>query len=632
MAEPDAYPRAEEALRLLAGAAGAARLYPASSPMHRDAAAKFTERANLLASHGPLRYIIDPHGFRVGEAEIAPGQSQVVGLAEALHAMQAGQLVVAPGVTIAETQAFIGIANAEVAAVRAAGGLRAALVAAGVQHIAVIEVSLRASDESGLAGIDLTSAPLDEIAELAVAAVELRAQRANEGPAGDEMADAIARLEDATRGIAMERVAAAMMRLDDTTRQRVLALSLKTDTVGNRMDGMLAAIAQMKPAALARLLTLMAAQAGTDPRRIATALPLPPETAKLLALMLAPTPNVEPDFGIEPVQHAREMAAEVCAPADTTDLERQVAIASPQLSAGRALATAVSVSRVRLDADTVRGIGEVLPQAARDGSFATVREALRRLDEIALEPSLADDVVAARSTLADPAVLADVCRAPVTDADAAIAGEIIAAAGSTGAEALLDAYIRLPEANRSLLRPVMRGMSEGILGVARARLRRAEPATATAIVRALPVLGDKRAIAVIADGLNHLDESVRFASASALAVIPAPEATAALVRAIGHREPETQRYAVRMLGQTKAAAAVPALSRALEDISTRGRTYETRKEIIRALEEIGTPEAERALRKFANRTLGLRKKTRELKSQAVHAADSLADKRGVDGR
>ncbi len=632
--EVEGFPRAEEALRLLAAAVGAARLYPPASDIPREAAARFTQRANALAASGPLRYTVDPHGFRMGESAVAAGQSQVISLAEQLHALQVGQVVVAPGVTGAETMAFVNIANAEPAALRAEGGARAALGAAGVRHMAVIEVSLRASEESGLLGIDLTTAPPEEIAAEVVAAVERRAENADQGPASDEMADAIDRLEDATRELAMERVAAALMRLDEETRMRVLGLSLKADTEGSRMEGMLTVIARMKPAALARLLKLVAAQGQTDPRRISAAMSLPPETAKALELLLTPTPDVAPDFGVPDSEHARNIAQQLAEDdhEDAAELERQVAVASPLLSSGRALSTAIAVSRTRLEPDTVAAIGEVLPQAARDGAFPTVREALRRLDEIAQDPGMADDVVAARATLQDPQVLRDVCRVPLTDADAAIAGEILHAAGQAGAEALLDSYIRIPEPQRSLLRPVLRGQSELVLGVARSRLRTAEPGLAISIVRALAALGDRRAVAVLQHTLDtSLEEQVRFSAVTALASMPVPEATQALVRALGHREVETQRFVVRELGRIKAAAAVPALTRTFDDVSVLAKSYEMRKDIIAALENIGTPDALKALRRFATRP-GFGRKSRELKRRAADAVEHLEKTQGVDAR
>ncbi len=150
-------------MRLLASAANAARLYPPSSELPGQARERFVARANEVTGQlGPLRYVVDPHELKIGETVLAQGQSQTTGFAEALHAMQVGQLVIAPGVTVEETIAFIDIANTEPAQVRSQG-IRELLMRAGVSHVAVIEVSLRKSDEEGILGIDLTNAPLDEI-------------------------------------------------------------------------------------------------------------------------------------------------------------------------------------------------------------------------------------------------------------------------------------------------------------------------------------------------------------------------------------------------------------------------------------------------------------------------------------
>jgi hypothetical protein len=618
-AESEAFPRAEEAMRLLATAAGTARLYPTSSALPAEAIAKFVRRSNEVTRvQGPLRLTVNPDGFHIGDAEIAAGNSQVAVMARALHSLQVGQLVVVPDLTEAEATAFVAVINADPTAIRAVGGIRAVLASANVAHMAVIEVSLRASEEEGLAGMDLMSAPLDEVAaELAEAAERWASAQ---GAGDDEMAHAINQLETATRDIAVERVASALMRLDEQTRLKVLAYSLKADANGQRMGGMLNVVAHLKPAALARILTLVATQAGTDPNRIAAALPLPPQTAEQLKPLLAPLPSDDSDVADAP--SATKLAEQMAAPEDHGDIQRQLAVASPQLSAGRALSTAVAVSRSHPGEESVRAIGDMLPQAARDGAFPTVREALRRLDELEAQPELTVEIGQALAALSDPTVLADVCTAVNNDADAAIAGEILHAAGPAGAEALLEAYIRGREMQQSLLRPALRALSEPILGVARLRLRHESPERAIAILTTLPILGDRRAVPVMTEALAHLDEQVRFAAITALADTPTPEAANALVKALGHPEPETQRFAVREIGRVRAAPAVYQLTRALEDLNVM-RTYETKKAVIHSLEQIGTTEAERALRRTADRSIVLSRKGRELRSLARQALANI---------
>jgi HEAT repeat protein len=616
--ETDGYPRAEEALRLLSAAAGAARLYPATSPLPAEAVANFTARANETAgSSGPMRIIVDPHGFRIGDTQIGSASGQIVALAEALHAMQVGQLIIAPGLAEPETEAFISIANADPASVRAYGGPRGALVAAGVSHIAVIEVSLRSSEETGLLGIDLMAAPLDEIADEVVSAAERWHQ--DSGAGGDEMAAAVDRLEAATRELAVERVASALMRLDEVSRMKVLAYSLKPDARSVRADGMLSVIARMKPAALARLLMLVASQASADPQRIAAALPLPDDIQRIVAQLLAPTLLIDDSAT---TSTADQLAEQMALPLDTEDIGRQVALASPKKSAGRALSTAVAVSQLHPEPEAARAIGDSLAQAARDGAFAEVRGALRRLDELATDRTLADASASARAALSDPAVLVDICSAVATDADAAIAGEILSAAGPAGADALLTVYVRAPAEQASLLQPVLRSMSQTVLGVARSRLRTDDRAAAVGILRTLSALGDRRAVPVISQGLDHLDESVRHAAITALADANVPDATAALAKALAHPEPATQRFAVREMGRVRAEAAIPQLTRALEDLNVL-RSHELKKEIVHALQQIGTPEADNALRRTAERKLVWGRKSRELRTEAREARATI---------
>jgi hypothetical protein len=615
--EPEGYPRAEEALKLLSTAAGSARLYPPASPLPRKAVERFTARVNTLVSSGPLRMVVDPRGFRIGTTDLAAGNSQVGALAESLHSLQIGQLIIAPGVTEAETAAFISVANSEPSAVRSLGGPRTALMAAQVTHLAVIEVSLRASDEEGLLGVDLMAAPLDVVAAEVVAAAERWQKGETEGR--DEMADAINRLEAATRGLAVERVAEALMRLDETSRMKVLAFSLQADSNGRRMEGMLSIIANMKPAALARLLMLVAAQAPTDPRRVAAVLPLPRDKARIIDQLLMPTTRTGED---EQADSAAEMSREMAVVEDTSDLRRQLATADPKLSGGRALSTAVAISRVHPEPEAARAIGDSLAQAARGGAFPAVREAMRRLDEMGQNHALVDAVAAAKGTLADAGVLAEICATVSSDADAAMVGEILSAAGPTGAEALLSAYIRADEDQRSLLRPVLRSLGDSIIGVARHRMRSEDPVEAISTLRVLSALGDRRSVPIMSQGVSNLNESVRFAAITALADTAEPEAATALIKALNHPEPETQRFVVRQIGRVKAAPAVHQLTRALEDLNVM-RSHEMKKEIIRALEQIGTPEARRALARTADRRLVLGRKSRELRSQARLALASL---------
>jgi HEAT repeat protein len=631
--ETEAHPMAEECVRLLAAAANAQRLYPPSSELPAQALEKFVSRVNNVTSTlGPLRYIIDPHTIRYGESDVGATSNQVGALADQLHAMQVGQLVIAPDLSTTEAHSFIGVINTEAATIRQQG-VRDALSAAGVSRIAVITVTLRQSEEEGILGLDLATAPLEEVGNEALESANRWYESAGQGQGQDDMAEAIGRLEEATQDLASERIAQALMQLDEKSRMRVLAYSLRADASGSRMSGMLGVVARMNPASLARLLKIVASQANAEPGRLLGAMELPPEVAEQVMMLLRPSPLSEQEYGVPADMDVEQLAEEARDDTDRDDLDRQIAISAPSLASGKALSTTVAISRTNPSSEAVTAIGEALPAAAKDGEFIALREALRRLDEMARQAEYSMDVENARSRLADPEILADVCRAPLTDADAAIAGEILVAAGQPGAEVLIDTYIDADEHTRSLLTPVIRRMGEPLMQAASRKIRTQDSATAAAMLGMLPSLGDKRAVDVMSQGLEHLDVRVRMAAVRALADTPGEDGKTALAKSLGHWDPQTRRFVIQEIGRVQAHQATRGLVRILEDINVFERNHELKKEAIKSLESLGSPEAIPVLRRWANRKFVFGRKNKELRFLARQATLRLEDEsrqRGVD--
>ena len=629
-------PTAEELVRVLAGAVNAVRLYPPSSELPGQALDRLLEHASRATAGGAtVRFLVDPEGFRQGDARIAEGHTQSTALAENLHAMQVGQLIIAPGVSREEAEAFVTLIAGDPRAIRQQGGPRSLLTAAGVSHIAVLEVTLRASSEEGLPGLDLANAPLDDIARETLAAARRWTAGAEQGaPADDEAARAIDSLEQATRDLAASRVAQALMRLDDAERIEVLAATLRPGHGGVQMTGMLDIVARMNPSALARLLKLAAAATGGTPELLASRLELPPEILRELILLLSPPPRTEAECGVPQTIEPERMAEEASAPGGEGHVARLLADA-PATRAGRALNATIALLKDREDAESVKAVGEALAPAARAGALTSVREALRLLDEAGAEPGLSAATVAARASLSDPELLATICGAVRNDADAAIAGEILAAAGSTGADVLLSHVAHASPQSRSLFRPVVRGMSEQVLAIAGRRLRSDDAVTAVGILSVLPDLGDRQAVPVITSALEHLDITVRRTAVSTLADVPSTEARRALARALGHWDPETRRWAIREVGRAGAIEALPSLVRILEDINVFERNHELKKEVIKCLESLGSRDALPILRRWARRRFILGQKNKELRFLAQRAVDRLSAEspgEGVDAR
>lgn len=620
---PQAY--AEEILRALAAAAGAVRLYPPTSDLPTQAIARSVEAVQTAtASLGPVRFTVEPQTFKFGDTELGAGNAQVGGLAEALHARQVGQLVTLPGLRAEEVRAFLEKLDAEPYALNAEGGMRQALADANVTHLIVVEVSLRASAEEGLLGLDLLAAPPADLAPALVEAVDTWASGA--GP--DTVGEALDRLGPAS-GYAAERLAEALMRVDEATRVRLAREALETGPQVP-MAGMREILANMPPATLARLLKL--ALGGDDAAKKAAAdLELPPDVAGLLAELLKPSPRAESDLGVPPEADVQGMAEAVNADAEVEEvlIARQVASATPAARAGRAVRTTLAIAQQKNDEESVVEVGHALAQAASAGAYAEVRDALVYLDGLTHDVVLAPVAVQARAGLADPELLTAACHALGEGLDAVTLAEVLSAAGATGANTLISCYLQADDNHRAALARVARGMSEAVMSATGRELRSADRATALSLVSLLSALGDKRALPSLQQALDHLDAAVRRATVTALAEMPGPEARALLVKALGHWDVETRRFAIREVGRVHADEALPALVRVLEDINPIERNYELKKEVVKSLEALGSPTALPILTRIAQRRFMYGRKRRELQFLARGAVQRLSRQEGA---
>ncbi len=609
---------AEELLRLVAVASTAARLYPATSPIPEESLEKLIRRSNeITSSLGSLRFTINPVGFALGDTPMAPGQTQITWLAETLHSMQAGQLVIAPGITPDEARSFIHIVNSDPASVRQRS-IRSLLTGVGVTHLAVIEVSLRASTEDGLLGLDIINAPLEEISAELTNAVTIWQKSAEKGAGTDDLFTVMDRMEEATRGLAASRIVQALMMLDEPTRLRLLEMSLATDTTGQRMNGMFDVVSRMNPSALARLLKMTAQQMSIEPDRLAQALDLPASVFESISHLLSLQDHSQNAEATPDVPDVDMIALEL-AMDDLGDLGYQLTRASPIYAAGKALHTNVTLSTKNPDSDSIKAIGESMVPAIRAGAFSAVMGALSRLDELQSSPALALDIEQARARIQDVQVLLEACRTASTDAEAVMAGDILRTAGSTGADALLLFLSEADQERRFLFRPVLRGMVDQLLTSAGRMIRTEDSSAVISILRTLSFMSDKRAVPVIVQALENLDASVRRRAVTTLADISHSESRTALSGAVAHWDPETQRFAIKEIARVGAEEAIPALVRILEDINIFDRNHELRKEIVRCLGCLDSPIARRSLERLAGKRFIFGRKGKELRFLASQA-------------
>ena len=415
-ADKEGFPRAEEAIRLLASAVGSARLYPPGSALPLEAAERFTARINELTANGPLRFIVDPHGFRVGDTEVAAGQSQVVAFAESLHAMQVGQLVIVPGVTERETRVFVEVANTDPKEIRAgrwrreprssAGGVTSHRRHRGLAACVRGGGAIRPRSHDRAARRDRGRGGEGRGAPSGAAAVRTGRRRGR-------------RRDRPARGRDPRACDGAYRRCDDAARRgdsraRALDGARRPTPRAAAWRACSDVIARMKPAALARLFTLVAAQAGIDPSRIAAAIELPPETAKLLAFMLAPTPDVDLDSGV------RDDRAGRAARRGDGRSRRTRATSSGKSRSPRRRWRPAARSRPRppsrAPARTSRRCAPWARCCRRPRVTDRSRRCARRCGGSTRSPPNRPSPTRStqpRSTLAEPEVLADVCRVSV---------------------------------------------------------------------------------------------------------------------------------------------------------------------------------------------------------------------------
>jgi hypothetical protein len=628
--------RAEDLLRMLAAALGAVRLYPPASPLRNEAITRFIVTArDLTLAHGPLQYRVDRNRFIVGDTPVGATLPSVVGLAETLHRLQVGQMIVAPDLTESELVRFLDVISGDSVTVRGSGGIRKALIDSGVQNIAVVEVTLRASTEEGILGLDLTAAPLTDIAPEITAAAASWADAAAAGDTPtDSVADAIERLEPAARDLALSRCAEALRFLDEATRASLLETALHASPTGETMSGMLDVIAHVPPAALARLLRVVSQMHGDTPENLMGGLDLPPEIANEVAALLKPSPQSDEERGVPAEADVETMASEVAGADehDVFELDRLVAGTTPRDAAARGLDTAIEIARLRRSEEALRAVSEAIPAASAAGALREIAVAVGLLDEYAQDPGLAAAARAAREPLADPSLARESVRQLSLDRSSDAARTVLVATGATGAEALIDAYVQGDAASRERIVTIVEPLAELVAPTAGRILRNGDPATAIAALAMLRAVGSRRLVPTVALGLEHLDSRVREATVKALSSIQGTESVKMLERCLGHWDPETRRAAARHIGEARVDEAVPALVKVLSSSEMNERNYELKKEVLKSLEVLRSDRAVPALQRLASRRVVFGKKHRELRYLAQRALDAIEGRARSDRR
>jgi hypothetical protein len=618
--------QAEEVLRTLSAAAAAVRLYPPTSQLPLQAVERFVESANSVTHEtGHVRILVEPKAFKHADVIIGESNAQISSLAETLYAHQVGQLIIAPDIRADEAMTFVRCVAADPRAAREEGGLRSIIVGAGVTHIAVIELTLRASKEEGILGMDLASVPLDAIGPEVVRAAAKWARSAAAGEGVDDVGSAISGLETAARDLAASRVAQAIMRLDETTRVAVMTAAFRTDSSGKRMEGLFDVVAQMNPATLARLLTLVAARGNVQPSGLLSQLRLPPEAMRAIALLLRPSAEGDPSRGVPQEEPdiagiAGEVEAEDDADAEMGD---RLAASAPRLAATRGLHTTLALARTSPTAESVSAVGDAMLGALKAGAFEAVRDGLAFFESAATDSGLTSAIGRARAGLADPVILAEAMRSAHTAAPADLAA-VLAAAGPTGADVAMGAWVDAEQEDRTALERAFAMVPESMITAAGRRLRTSDPFEAVQLTDLLAVVGDRRAVPALRQTLDNAFPEVRLAALTALSRLGGDEAWRSVYEALRSDDDATAQHALALVRAADARGAVPIMLEIVVGRSSRYRNREVKREIIDCLGAMGAEEARPVLRRLAGKRFAFGKGAKELRDAARAALAAMS--------
>jgi hypothetical protein len=564
--------------------------------MREEAVRRAADAAASIASAGPVRLAVDRERFLLDGVPVGAGRPATAALAESLHALQVGQIVIAPGITAEEIAALLEILSRDAREVRGGGGARAALVAAGAQNIALVEVSLRASDAEGLASIDLVTSPLEELAAHVPRACEQWRETALSEAPRDAVAEALDGIEPAMRDLSLTRIAQSLLLLDEQSRMHLVKDALQRTASGAPMEGMLAALAKMPPAALARLLRLVADRRGARADSLLQEIPLPADLLREVKALLQPIPESDPVRGIPATVDADALASEAEADeADQLSIEALVRDATPASAAHRALLASIEVFERKRDVESLQALTDAGAVALRTGSIQRLPDAIALVAQASAAPDLAETASAAARALASE---------------------------------VLDMSSRLDAGQREAVVRALARMSEHVAAAIGGEVTASDDARALAAAQILLGLGDKRLIGVAARALEHPSAQVRAGVLRALADNGSPEAADVLASAVRHADPETRIAAVREIARARVDSAMPALLRTLVEEAPLRRNHELKLEILNSIERVRPAGAREAVARLAARR-PLWKKARQIVQRAREVLATL-DAEGRD--
>ncbi len=620
---------AESAVRAIASAAKALRLYPPTSPIPRqsidDAIAALR---SAVATRSVLPLVVGRTGFDLDGTPLAEGAPGVSDLADTLRAHGVAELDVLPGCPAEDLVTLLDLIGQEPSEVHASGGLATLLAAEGAEGVRVAEVALSVVSAGVL---ELGETAQDFLRELAADTDKLAAWLAA-AAAGDPagLAEGLSELANAagTAGAATlaANIAEALRSQGREVRDAVLGCAMDPGPIhelarasfsnmggGEIADVLCGGVYGENMLSLSNALTHLPLQQRVSEIRtqIQDALASAGHTEKeahFLDHMLEVRTSPEPETALprtelygavaralslddEDIRQVREATQTEVRSSDAAGVRAMLVLLDQQndfeLYVRSADSLAAMVPRLieggRLDVAT-QVIRELADRGSRTGQpWPELADRLRTAIDSALSPRTAEALIAAVE--ADPGLIAD-ARTLTNVAPGSSGGPLLAVALTRGERGVATA--------KDLL-------GRKLPGLIAAAIPTLPWHQLQAAVHELAATDEPRFNERIAEAARRADEQSRREVAAGLASAGTPGAVQLLTSMVRDASIDVSIIAVRAMGKHRTPGAAALLAERLNELDLDGNDFLLGREIIGALARSEEPAALTALNALASR-------------------------------
>jgi hypothetical protein len=629
--------RLENAVRALATASRAIRLYPAASPLRAQAAEAASAALEVLFRDGlpVVSLTVARDGFTTCGEPVGSTTSGVGELVDELRSHGVAELSITPGCNTDELLGFLTVLGAEPAVVRMQGGISATLAGNGVECIRATDVQLTVVEHVGPApdeDIDeflrsLAQDPEKLAAWFAVAA--LGDPRAFEeslmelvrvsGPSGySGMLAALATAFCAQRAEAKDALLGLAM---DTGPTRDLVgemfgLLTSSDIATSVLEGALGKNMLLLSTALTRLpLDQVTAEVRAEVQAMLPSTGHTTKEAEFLDHMITVRERLEPETPLVDADDTYRTVSAAVALSDEAIAQARGAVESSQEHA------------------TAAGVGTLLLLLDQQSDFALY---VRCLDTLAaVVPALIErgDLDLAARVLSELSRRQTADIGPWPELSGRLREALSAAAGTRSMGALLDAVLDDPTlvpVARDIVRLSGDGAADALVGAAIDRkgpgLSAAEELLGRRFIDTLshqalqaqwfqlaPVSarlakdGDPRAAQALDTLMRRPDDQSRREVATGLAEADGPLASRLLGQALADKSAEVVIVAARAAGRAGRVDVAPVIAARIGQLDIDNTDFLVGRELIAALARIPDPISDTTLAKLAGRRALLRR-------------------------